>query len=206
MPVVDARGRVIGSPLEKEQAPKSKVISYDRIKDIIENIPSLRTRAIVATQYALAARIGELIVYRHPSLGFETQGLLKQNIEYHEKSKVFTCTIPNFKNKKQPFKKPFISVTEKFVFEPFARWYKQTGEQVFPLKFSRIRQLISEALPSGFSTHALRHSRATHLAEQFNFNAYEIKAFLGHARLDTSAIYVTQDLTRSANKLKEGLI
>jgi len=39
----------------------------------------------------------------------------------------------------------------------------------------------------------------------FDFNAYEIKAFLGHARLDTSAIYVANDLSKSANKLERGL-
>ena len=65
--------------------------------------------------------------------------------------------------------------------------------------------MISEALPEGLASHCLRHSRASHLADVFKFNAYEIKAFLGHARLDTSAIYVSQDLSRSKDKIESQL-
>jgi len=179
-----------------------KEYSYPRIKYILSKIDSPRTKAMVATQYALASRAGELIQYTHTN-GTETKGLLKSNINFHKG--VYICNIPNFKNLKQGFKKPYISPKEKFLYEPFKEWLDMCDEQVFPIRISRYRQLVDAVLPDGFSSHSLRHSRATHLAEVFGFNAYEIKAFLGHARLDTSAIYVARDLSRSANKLEGAL-
>jgi len=179
-----------------------KELSYPRIKYIIENIPDLRTRAMVAVQYALACRAGELVSYTHTD-GSESPGLLKSNI-VNQKG-LYICSIPNFKNVKRLFKKPYISPKEKFLFEPFKKWLDVCGEQVFPLRISRYRQLVDAALPKGFSSHALRHSRATHLAEIFGFNAYQIQAFLGHARLTTSSVYVACDLSRSRKLLEDGL-
>jgi len=197
---------------------EEKLFSYKEMQEIIPTIPRLRTRAMVACQYGLAARAGELVRYTHvdrrtdkeimeskciPWEPFETSGLLQSNIEQREGKLVFS--IPNFKNKRMGFKKPYIIEEEVFLFEPIVKWLGYTNEQVFPIRISRFRQLVDAALPNGFSSHALRHSRATHLAEVFGFNAYEIKAFLGHARLDTSAIYVSKDLSRSAGKIKEKL-
>lgn len=181
---------------------EEKVLSYERIQEVIAGIFDMRVQAMVAVQYALGARAGELIQYRHKG-GIETPGLLKSNIA--ERKGVWICSIPNFKNVKQQFKKPFITPKEEFVFKPFMEWLGLCGEQVFPLRISRYRQLVAEALPDGFASHSLRHSRATHLAEVFGFSAYEIKAFLGHARLDTSAIYVSQDLSRTADKMEAHL-
>jgi integrase len=179
----------------------NKELSYPRIKHIIATITDLRTQAMVAVQYALAARAGELVRYTHKD--GESPGLLKSEIV--KQKGLYVLKIPNFKNSRQPFKKPYISPKEAFLFEPFKAWLEVCGEQVFDVKISRYRSLVSAALPDGFATHSLRHSRATHLAEVFGFNAFEIKAFLGHARLDTSAIYVTADLTRTHNKLEEAL-
>ncbi len=181
---------------------KSKELSYPYIKEVIARTPKLRTRAMIAFQYGLASRAGELLKYTHTD-GSESPGLLKSNIL--KQRGVYVCRVPNFKNVKQEFKKPYISPKETFLFEPFMDWLKVCGEQVFPVRISRYRSLVDGALPEGFSTHSLRHSRATHLAEVFGFNAYQIKAFLGHARLDTSAIYVASDLSRSSKLLEEGL-
>lgn len=179
-----------------------KELSYPRIKHIISTTHNPRTKAMLATQYGLACRAGELVSYTHTDES-ESPGLLKFNIV--RQKGVYVCNIPNFKNTKQIFKKPYISPKEEFLFEPFSEWLDVCGEQVFPLRISRYRQLVDAALPEGFSSHALRHSRATHLAEIFGFNAYQIQAFLGHARLDTSAIYVASDLSRSSKLLEAGL-
>ena len=190
---------------------ESKALSYQHIQDIINNIPDLRLQAIIATQYSLAARAGELIQYQHEN-GITTQGLLKSNIEERtiidpitkQKNEILVCTIPNFKNTKQAFKKPFIPKAEPFLYEPFKKWLQVCGEQVFDIKIRRYHYLVTTILPEGYASHALRHSRATHLVEEHNFDAYEIKQFLGHASLDTSSIYVQQDLSRTANKIKQG--
>ncbi len=183
-------------------AEETKALSYQHIQDIVNNIPDLRLQAIIATQYSLAARAGELIQYDH-SNEITTQGLLKSNIE--KRNNLLVCTIPNFKNSKQAFKKPYITKDEPFLYKPIKKWLDICGEQVFDIKIRRYHKLVTEILPEGYASHTLRHSRATHLAEQFKFNAYEIKQFLGHASLDTSSIYVQQDLSRTANKIKQGV-
>lgn len=181
---------------------KTKVISYEKIKEIVNGIADPRLRAMVAVQYGLAARAGELIAYKHTSLK-QTPGLLKSNIT--QVGGVWICPIPNFKNKKQEFKRPYISPKEEFIFAPFNFWVGHCSEQVFDLHVSQWRGLVKSVLPQGLASHSLRHSRATHLAEIFGFSAFEIQAFLGHARLDTSAIYVHQDLSKSAGKIEEAL-
>lgn len=181
---------------------KSKVISYERIKEIIARIDEPRLRAMVAVQYALGARAGELIQYHHVD-GRDTPGLLKSNIT--QVGGVWVCPIPNFKNSSREFKRPYISPKETFLFEPFKAWFDQSGEQLFELHIARWRQLVKSALPSGFASHSLRHSRATHLVEMFGFSAFEIQGFLGHAWLNTSATYVHQDLSKSAGKIEEAL-
>ncbi len=181
---------------------ESKALSYQHIQDIIANIHDLRLQAIVATQYSLAARAGELIQYDHDN-EITTHGLLKTNIE--KRNDLLVCTIPNFKNAKQAFKKPYITKAESFLYKPIKKWLDICSEQVFDIKIRRYHKLVSTILPQGYASHSLRHSRATHLAEQFGFNAYEIKQFLGHASLDTSSIYVQQDLSRTANKIKKGV-
>jgi len=196
---------------------KTKALSYPHIKEVVESIADARTKAMVVTQYALAARAGELIHYRHfkterrrdengklyifrREFKKETPGLLKENIETSKGR--FICTIPNFKTSKQAYRRPFITPKEEFVYRPFKNWLDSCGNQVFNVRISRYRQLVAEALPEGFSSHCLRHSRATHLAQIFNFSAFEIKNFLGHSSLNTSAIYVSQDLSRSAAKME----
>lgn len=187
-------------------AEESKALSYQHIQDIVNNIPDLRLQAIIATQYALAARAGELIQYNHNNKT-QTSGLLKTNIEKRkeEGNNLLICTIPNFKNTKQKFKKPYITKAEPFLYNPIQKWLNICQEQVFDIKIRRYHKLVTTILPQGYASHSLRHSRATHLAEQFKFNAYEIKQFLGHASLDTSSIYVQQDLSRTANKIRKGV-
>jgi len=176
---------------------REKVIAYDTIKDIILSQKNPRTRAMVAVQYGLAVRAGELIRYKHKEI--ETPGLLKENISF-EKG-VVSCEIPNFKNTGQPFKVPYIVEVESFLYEPLMNWLNVCGNQVFPIRIARWHQIMRKALPVSFTSHCLRHSRATHLVEIFGYDAYEIKAFLGHAKLDTSSIYVSRDLKRSAFKI-----
>ncbi len=178
---------------------KNKLIEFKDMPSLLAGITNIRTKAMVATQYALAARAGELVEYRHRD-GRITHGLLKSNIVL--KDGVWYCSIPNFKNPKLTNKLPYLLPLETWVFEPIKNWLDICGERVFDLKVAQFRFLVDKALPEGFSSHALRHSRLTHLVTEYGFNAYEIQMFAGHARLETSTRYVHVDLSGSAKKME----
>ena len=177
----------------------NRPIPYNQMKEIISEQTSLLTQAILAAQYGLGARAGELLRYTHLD-GTITCGLLKENMV--ERGDLLVCEIPNFKNSKTNWKKPYICKGEAFVYKPLKAYLEHCQNQLFTMSERSYRQIVKDVLPDGLSSHALRHSRATHLAEIFGFNAYEIQSFLGHGRLDTSAIYVKADISRSANKME----
>lgn len=168
---------------------KKQPIPYKEVEQLIFDIPELRIRAMVAIQYGTGSRIGELITYTHHLADksfFETHGLLKKNIIEHDT--YYEFIMPAFKNPKTNVKNSLIVKREKFLIEPIMQWLESCPEQVFGLRQSRARQLIKEY--TGYSSHYFRHSRAQHLVDIFNFNAYELKDALAHAALDTSVAYV----------------
>ena len=224
---------------------KKTPIKYEVIKELIENTQDPLQQALVAVQYGIARRVGELVRRWHKVLdpnwvkalkqlkkenpemaaeyeqekhyiGYHTEGILIRDIEETEDAIIFHC--PNFKNKHQPYVRPFVVKEERWLYDIIRRWYLQraaTGaKHLFPCGFTKARVLISEALkPLGidpatkkpYSSHHLRHSRATHLVEIFEFSDYELKEFLGHAKLETSATYVHASQTQMRTKMKLAL-
>lgn len=186
-----------------------QVLDYVDLMSILLN-PKIekRTRALIAFQYASAARIGELFKYDHKvkerikdketnelittdkTIEYITPGLLKSKF-FMGKDKIY-WTMRNFKtrNKNYLVKNPFVLREEKVLWKVIRWWLNQCEEQVFELKEARARQLIRQAI-SPYSSHILRRSRGTHLVEIFGYNAYEIKAALGHVSLETGIHYIS---------------
>jgi len=157
-------------------------IEYSKVQAIIESITNAQLKALVAAQYASAARISEILE------------LKKSNIT--DRGEYLELQIPNRKNSKDTIKNAILLKTkEPWLFEPITFWISITpNDKIFKWGNRRARELILRA--TGYSSHYFRHSRATHLAQEFNFDAFDIKNALGHARLETSVIYVhkkTQD-------------
>lgn len=189
-------------------APKHKALTYEQIKNIIEETDNPMVKAMIATQYGLGCRAGELVNYIHNNFVgakdpiFETKGLLKSNISKQKGTLFFD--IPNFKNGTITRKMPYILPEEKFVYDPIVAWLDQCNEQVFPISESYYRRLVRKALPEGFASHSLRHSRATHLTAR-GFSVPELMSFLGHSEPSTSLVYISQDLGRTIGKLRKSL-
>ncbi len=184
-----------------------KVIPYKEIMALLARTKDRQTRALIAFQYVSAARIGELLRYAHasdklvsrkePELGriekkYETAGLLKSNITLTPDT--IYWVIPNFKvgeaNKDKQTKTPFVFKDEEILWAVVTDWLATSGEQVFELRQSRARQLVSKAI-FPLASHTLRRSRGTHLSDLFGFTAYDIRDYLGHVSLETSASYVS---------------
>jgi len=177
-----------------------RALTYNQIKDLIlYKIMPLRIKALIATQYGTGARIGEILPYKN-NKGIMFPGLQKADIENKEGYYLFR--LPNFKNAKKKFKEVGIpKEKEAWLLQPILMWINQCSkETLFSFHERRARELIK--VNAGFSSHYLRHSRATHLAQIFNYNAYEIQQTLGHSKLDTSQIYVDSRLEDRMKKME----
>lgn len=192
---------------------KTEVISYPLVKRIITKCKVKRTRALLAFQYATAARAGELAwKYWHEVKKFKfvkgryvvksrvkesrlSRGPTINSFQVHKLG--LSWNAPNFKNRRNAFKKAYVFRKEEFwLFKILVDWlkYKKSLNKryLFHLGERRIRQLVDAELKKydkGFSSHVLRHSRGTHLAE-LTENPFVVKDSLGHARLETSQQYI----------------
>jgi|TARA_Y100000034_G_C6889241_1_gene408827 integrase len=187
-------------------------IDYPELMHLLTKPLEPRTRALIAFQYASAARIGELLPYTHKIKDKETDrlvyshytnGLLKSNF-FMGVNKI-TWRLPNFKtkSKKRLIKEPFVLKEEKVLWDIITSWLANCSEQVFELREARARELIRNVI-SPYSSHVLRKSRGTHLADLFGYNAYEIREALGHSSLETGIHYVST--VNSEKKMRAKLI
>lgn len=198
------------------------------MKEIILNCPSPRTKALLAFQYVLACRVGELVRYKHSASQYlnnnkivvavpeyVTSGLLKQNMrEYPDYWEVL---VPNFKqgSGKVQYKTGIImkDTKENWLRDTCFNWLNMIqGEQVFVFQEETARNLARKALVQlgidaiankGFSSHNLRDSRADHLLKIFHFNIIDVQKTLGHKNLNSTQQYIDSSIDERAQKLKQ---
>lgn len=202
---------------------RTKVIPYSVIKEIIAKTRG-RTKALLAFQYATAARAGELALkYRHVDWKYKwqdgryvllnkkkgrlTEGpLIKDFIV--RKSGLYWIA-PNFKNSRDIIKRPWVfKKEEKWLYDILVKWLRHKKKlkkrHVFGIGERRIRQIVDAELKKkdrGYSSHALRHSRATHIME-ISENPWTVKSLLGHSRLETTEVYMHPNRKEIMLKLK----
>lgn len=186
-------------------------IPYSEIKHIIRKCPEKRTRALMAFQYAMGNRAGELAYeYNHKEQKLKkgdepkhkrlvlkreyvSEGIRRRNFTLNKQG--LEWTSPNFKNKNQKKKQAWVFKNEEWLFRIMLKWlkYRKGKRYLFDIKTSRIKQLIDAELKrynKDYASHWLRHSRATHIA-QITRDIFTVKEFLGHADIRTSAKYVS---------------
>lgn len=208
--------KIVMSRNKGQELTQRYAIPYDTIKNIIENCSDSRTRALLAYQYGLGTRAGELAKeYTHYLNSYflkpqdkrrpkkdvvNTQGIRLDDIEVL--NDIIRVRRPNFKqHKKNPSIVPqwvgfVLRDNEEWLFARLYQWFynrKNTGEEfLFDLKRSRIMGLIDEELKKYnplWSSHWLRHSRATHIG-YLTGDPMAVNKLLGHARMETSMKYI----------------
>lgn len=198
-------------------SPKSifmpRELSYGEVRELIDRARvsspnfanALSLTAYVAIQYATAARVSEV-------------GALRRK-DVQEREDMYIFRLVNRKNKKQPVKYVPVLKAEKWLAEIISDYLKvydalkkqieknynpaKCEDSLWIMKSETARKYIRVKL--GINSHALRHSRLTHLATIFDMDLFSLQRIAGHARADTTIIYVhkkTQDIVR---KMKEGL-
>lgn len=158
-----------------------------------------------------------------------SQGLLKSNIKINEEEGIIEWSMPNFKvkNEAKKTKFPFVLKQETIFWNIIKIWVNGSQklgvnpcqEQVFNIRQAHARTLIRTQIQKyakktgkegllKHASHAIRRSRGTHLAELFEYTAYEIKEALGHSSLQSGVHYVAtaqrkQKMKRRLLEMKE---
>lgn len=192
---------------------QKRAIPYPIIKEIILNCEDKKTQALIAYCYAFGCRAGELAdkyVHRRTvgkKVGFYlSNGCLVSDILVKEFPPEIELMKPNFKQHLFDSNSNSIVVEKYSVFvnHDWEDWLyniiidwkvngKHPNKVLFRFKHSAIRSRIDKELKkrnSVWSSHWLRHSRASHIAEMTR-DPFAVKALLGHKRVETSMRYIS---------------
>ena len=184
---------------------KKGSINYPEMKRIILECKDKRTQALIAYQYGVGARAGELGYYYLHYYNDGPQrstGLKRKDVTYTDE--IIRIKHPNFKQKDRQAYWPasIMKENEAWLYDIILDWlfngqnypktYNKDPTFLFPITRTRICSLIDEELKKydpHYSTHWIRHSRATHIGE-ITGDPMAVKMLLGHARIKTSMQYV----------------
>lgn len=195
---------------QKQKTP----LTYEQVKDLVEWVEPLRTKALIATQYGCAARIGEILKYKHTyrhKEGDSTPGLCRKDVFVKEEYVLFR--LFNFKALNIKEKYGIILKKERWLLDPILAYLKtHKDENFFALQESRARYHIRLGIrgwikargisfPEEISSHHLRHSRSYHLASVFDLEDYQLQKALGHASFKTTLGYINMNFDDIGKKM-----
>jgi len=180
-------------PIKKKEKLLPKVISKDKIKEMIEKTKNIKHKLIIKLLYSSGLRLQELIDLRRKDIDFERRII---NIKKGKGGKGRISLISE--TLKLDLLKYYSNNTFKteYVFE--GRNGKYTKKSV-----QKVLKEVGERAGIRVTPHMLRHSFATHLLEQ-GTDIRHIQKLLGHSDLKTTEIY-THVSTKDLSKIKSPL-
>lgn len=180
-------------PIKKKEKQLPKVISKEKIKEIINLTDNLKHKLIIKLLYSSGLRLQELIDLKRKDIDFE-RGIIHVKKGKGNKDRI-TLISEALKLDLLKYYSNNIFKTE-YVFE--GRNGKYTKKSV--------QKVLDEAGKKAgirVTPHMLRHSFATHLLEQ-GTDIRHIQKLLGHSDLKTTEIY-THVSTKDLSKIKSPL-
>jgi len=180
-------------PIRKKEKQLPKVISKEKIKEIIHLTKNQKHRLIIKLLYSSGLRLQELIDLKRKNLDFE-RGIIHIKKGKGKKDRITILS----KFIKLDFLKYYSSENFKteYVFEGHAGKYSQKSVQ-------KVLDLAGKKIEIKVTPHMLRHSFATHLLES-GTDIRHIQKLLGHSDLKTTEIY-THVSTKDLSKIKSPL-
>lgn len=139
-----------------------------------------------------------------------SEGLKRKHIT--ENGKSVSIVLTNFKNRQQLDKVGFILLKyENWLYKPFKKYITNLDEETVLFKFSDrwAQKLVGKALKRynpKWSSHHLRHSRATNLIVDLNIPIERVKLILGHASLDSTMVYTHLKIQDAIDSAIDGYI
>ena len=180
-------------PIKKKGKQLPKVISKEKIKQMIELTENLKHKLIIKIIYSSGLRLQELISLKRKDIDFE-RGLINVKKGKGKKDRVTLVS----ESLKLDLLKYYSNNTFKtdYVFE--GRKGKYTKKSV-----QKILDLAGKKVGLKVTPHMLRHSFATHLLEA-GTDIRHIQKLLGHSDLKTTEIY-THVSTKDLSNIKSPL-
>jgi site-specific recombinase XerD len=171
-------------PIKKKEKSLPKVISKEKIKEIIESCENIKHRIIIKILYSSGLRLQELIDLKRKDIDFERNTIYVKNGK--GKKDRITIISENLKLDLLKYYSNYNFSTE-YVFE--GRNGKYTKKSV-----QKVLDSLGKKIGIKLTPHMLRHSFATHLLES-GTDIRHIQKLLGHSNLSTTQIY-----TKVSNK------
>jgi site-specific recombinase XerD len=166
-----------------------EILSEDEINTLVEKIPDIRDKAVIALLYDCALRLSEL-----RNLNMNDVDLDKRRINIERRKNSGTPQILPFTERTKEILIDYLNEREE-------RGYPKDLEPFFVGSRARITVYDIEALVKGWSRkligknitpHSLRHSRAIHLRRK-GILIEMIKDILGHKDLKTTLFYARSE-------------
>jgi len=180
-------------PIKKKEKQLPKVISKERIKEMLNLTENLKHRLIIKLLYSSGLRLQELIDLKRKDIDFE-RGIINVKLGKGNKDRI-TLISDALKLDLLKYYSHNQFKTE-YIFE--GRNGKYTKKSV-----QKVLDLAGKKIGIKVTPHMLRHSFATHLLEQGTDIRY-IQKLLGHSDLKTTEIY-TSVSTKDLSKIKSPL-
>jgi len=180
-------------PIKKKEKQLPKVISKEKIKEMIDSTENLKHKLIIKLLYSSGLRLQELIDLKRKNIDFE-RGVLNVEEGKGKKDRV-TLISEALKLDLLKYYSNNLFKTE-YILE--GRNGKYTKKSVQKVLDEAGKKAGIKATP-----HMLRHSFATHLLEQ-GTDIRHIQKLLGHSDLKTTEIY-THVSTKDLSKIKSPL-
>ncbi len=180
-------------PIKKKEKQLPKVISKEKIKQMIDLTDNLKHKLIIKLLYSSGLRLQEIINLKRKDIDFE-RGILNVKKSKGKKDRI-TLISDSLKLDLLKYYSNNIFKTE-YVFE--GRTNKYTKKSV-----QKVLALAGQRVGIKVTPHMLRHSFATHLLEQ-GTDIRHIQKLLGHSDLKTTEIY-THVSTKDLSNIKSPL-
>ena len=165
----------------REPRPLPVVLSAEEVVRFLAAVPGLRSRAALTTAYAAGLRVSEVVALKVSDI--DTERLLLRIEQGKGRRDRYAMLSPKLLELLRDWYR---------IARP-AVWLFPGGDPMLPMSTRQFNRAVHAAaamaeIKKRVTPHTLRHSFATHLLEQ-NTDVRLIQVLLGHAKLDTTALY-----------------
>jgi integrase len=161
-----------------------QTISYDKVKQTINNISDTNDQSLAALAYATGSRVSELNKIKKKDFFQEPEG----------KYLFIWCLVLKKRRKGKTIRKAVVRMDETWLITPILNKLKSMTKDE-EILFNHNRMYIYRHLVkvTGWNPHGFRKLRATHLRKNFGFDAYQLRDFFEWSSIEPSGYYVKLD-------------